>query len=55
MTCQNLVFHCIYEHEQGISFVLEFINFANLDESLIHTSHVDCGHFNLCVVDLTIP
>ena len=60
MTYQNLNFHCAHEGEQGICYVLELINLANLDDKAEPSRHlididIDCGCFKWSVFDLTIP
>ena len=50
MTYQNLNFHCAHEGEQGICYVLELINLANLDDKAEPSRHlididIDCGCF----------
>ena len=40
MTCQNLIFHHTHGKEQGINFVLELINLANLDDKLEPSQHL---------------
>ena len=38
MTYHNVIFHCTHNEEQGVT----------------PCYNIDCGHFNECVVDLTI-
>ena len=57
MACQNLIFHCTHEEEQGTNSMIESINLANLmtKHNLVDLLHIDYGHLNQCMVDLPIP
>ena len=39
MIYQNLIFHRTHEEEQGINYVLELINLANLDDKSNLSQH----------------